>query len=124
MSQDSGNFEKQLREALGREDAPAGFAARVLAAAAAEKQVRVMPVAVAKLPKLPKQSWMQRPFALAIAATIAALAIVPAVVLDYQRREEARGMKAKQDLMVALSITKNQLQQARAKVQRSSRNTQ
>jgi 7-cyano-7-deazaguanine synthase in queuosine biosynthesis len=69
------------------------------------------------------EAWFRRPFALALAATIAAVAIVPAVVFDYQRRE-ARGLKAEQDLMMALAITRTQLQMARAKAQHRQGTTQ
>jgi F0F1-type ATP synthase delta subunit len=98
------SLEKVLRESLRREVAPADFAAKVLAAARADS---------AKKPK----PWIARPMALALAAAIGAMAIVPSVVLEYHRREEARGQQAKHDLLIALAITRNQLQQVRQKVQ-------
>lgn len=100
-------MEKALRAALGRQAAPSDFAAKVLAAT-----------------RPPATSWPRRPFTLALAAALAALAIVPAVVLDYQRREEARGLKAKQDVLTALTITRDRLQRARDEVRRNTRNTQ
>jgi len=45
-------------------------------------------------------------------------------VLDYQRREEAKGLKAKQDLLTALAITRDQLQHAREEVRKNTRNIQ
>ena len=98
------SLDKALRESLRREAAPADFAAKVLMAA---RQHSV---------KKPKP-WMARPMALALAAAIGAMAIVPSVVLEYHRREEAKGQKAKHDLLIALAITRNQLQQVRQKVQ-------
>ena len=111
-------LENALRESLQREAAPTDFAARVLAktisaetaAAAASPKVHVMPRA---------KSWLQKPLTLALAAALAAIAIVPAVVFDYQRREEARGLKAKQDLMIALAITRDQFRQVKEKVHRT-----
>lgn len=100
-------MEKALRGALGRQAAPPDFAAKVLAKT-----------------RQPAKSWPLRPLTLALAATLAALAIVPAVVLDYQRREEARGLKAKQDVLTALTITRDRLQRARDEVRRNTRNTQ
>ena len=115
-------LENVLRESLQREEAPPDFAAQVLAKtveSASSPKVLVMPPA-------PK-SWLQKPVTIALAATLAAMAIVPAVVMDYQRRdEEARGLKAKQDLMTALAITRDQFRQVKEKVHRTTntRNTQ
>src|ERR1700742_4164026 len=95
-------LEDALRGALRREPAPGDFAAKVLAKAGAR------PV---------RAAWFQRPMTLAMAAGLATIAIVPSAVLDYQRRERDRGMKAKQDLLVALSITRTQLQLARERIQ-------
>jgi hypothetical protein len=100
-------MEKALRAALVRQAAPPDFAARVQAAT-----------------RPPAKSWPRRPFTLALAAALAALAIVPAVVVDYQHREEARGLKAKQDVLTALTITRDRLQRARDEVRRNTRNTQ
>ena len=118
MKPDNGNFEETVRETLRRENAPPGFAAKVLARTLLAQESAEVPVSM-----VPKQrrTWLQRPFTLAVAAAVAAVAIVPAVVMDYQRREEAKGIKAKQDLLTALAITRDQLQQARAKVQRNVR---
>jgi len=107
------DMDDALRKALRREPAPSGFAAKVLAKAGTTgESARVRPV---------RKSWLQRPFVLAMAATLAAVAIVPAVLLDYEHREQAKGLKAKQDLLTALAITRTQLQQAREKVRRTTR---
>jgi hypothetical protein len=100
-------MEKALRASLRREAAPPDFAAKVLAGT-----------------RQPPKSWLRRPFTLALAGALAAVAIVPAVVLDYQRREEAKGLKAKQDLLTALAITRDQLQHAREEVRKNTRNIQ
>jgi hypothetical protein len=115
------NLETALRASLRREAAPADFAAKILAKASATLPQPAL--SVVKLPEVkPKpKPWLRRPFTLALAAALAAVAIVPAVVLDYERRETARGLKAKRDLLTALAITKDQLQQAREKVRRTTR---
>lgn len=100
-------FEKDLREALRREAAPPDFAEKVLA-----KTVR----APLPMPRSQPKTTLQRPFTLALAAAVAAMAIIPAVVIDYRHREEVRGLKARQDLLTALAITRDQLQLARARV--------
>jgi F0F1-type ATP synthase delta subunit len=101
-------IEKALRKSLRREAAPADFAAKVLAG------VKTASVTQMK----PKQKpWLARPMTLALAAAIGAMAIIPSAVLEYHRREEAKGQKAKHDLLIALAITRNQLQQVRQKVQ-------
>lgn len=107
-------LENALRASLRREAVAPDFAAKVLAKAGAP-----LPAVVMKAVK--PRRWLQRPFALGLAAALAAVAIVPAVVLDYERREQARGLKAKRDLLTALAITKDQLQQARDKVRRTTR---
>ena len=108
MNPDNESFENALRETLQRESAPPDFAANVFAKAGAPRPVAVKP-------------WPRRPWTLALAATLAAMAIVPAVVVDYQRREQEKGLKAKRDLLTALAITKDQLQLAREKVRRTTR---
>jgi hypothetical protein len=115
-------LEKVLRESLQREEAPPDFAAKILANTSAA------PVKLSVVPDRPK-SWLQKPVTLALAATLAAMAIIPAVVMDYRRREdEARGLKAKQDLILALAITRDQFRQVKEKVHRTTntqlRNTQ
>lgn len=105
------NLDNELREALRRQAAPPDFAAKVLAKANAP------------LP-FPKKPVMSRPFTLAIAAGVMAVAIIPSVVFEYQRREEAKGIKAKQDLLIALAITKTQLRQAKEMIRHNTRSTQ
>ncbi len=110
-------LENVLRESLRREDAPPDFAAKILA-----RTVDSVPE-LSVVPKRPK-SWLQRPVTLALAATLAAVSIIPFAVVDYQRREEARGLKAKQDLLTALAITQDQFRQTKERIQRTTRKTQ
>jgi len=107
------DFDEELRSALRREPAPPDFAAKVLAKAGTP----AFPAGVSAV----RKSWLQRPLTLALAATLAAVAIVPAVLLDYEHREQAKGLKAKRDLLTALAITRDQLQHAKEKVRRTTR---
>ncbi len=99
-----------LREALRRQDPGPEFTARVLTAAAAAQ---------------PKQSWWR---ALVAAfhparvrwATAAALAclIVAGAGLEYRHEQEERqGLRAKEQLVLALRIAGTKLNQTRAHVQ-------
>jgi hypothetical protein len=103
-------LEDELRGALRRENPPADFAAKILAQTVDAHALRVVP----KRPPI----W-QRPVGLAMAAAIAAMAIVPAVMVEQHRREQERGLKAKQELLTALTITREQFQQAKARVQQA-----
>jgi len=128
MSPDHENLEQELRASLRRTAAPPGFAEKVLARAGAPLAFP-KPVAGPKPERLrPRQDTIlphsRRAFTLALAAGIAVMAIIPAVVVENRRREEARGLKAKRDLLTALAITRDQLQQAREKVRRTTRNIQ
>jgi hypothetical protein len=104
-------MEQALRESLRRSAAPSDFAAKVLAKTRQPARGSRM-------------SWLRRPFTLALAAALMAVAIIPAVVLDYQRRETAKGLKAKQDLLMALAITRDQLRHARSEVRKNTRTIQ
>jgi hypothetical protein len=104
-------LEDALRDSLRREDPPAGFAAKILAQTVETPALQV-------LPKRPR-TWLRRPVGLALAAAVAAMAIVPAVMVEQHRREEARALKAKRDLLTALAITRQQFQQAKARVERT-----
>lgn len=104
-------LEQALRESLRRSPAPPDFAAKVLA--------KTRPSANGS-----RISWLRRPFTLALAAALMAVAIIPAVVLDHERREAAKGLKAKQDLLTALAITRDQLRHARDEIRRNTRSIQ
>jgi hypothetical protein len=106
-------LEDELRGALQREEPPAGFTAKILAQTVGGPMLQVVPQR--------GRFWFQRPVGLAMAAALATLAIVPAVIVEQHRREQERGLKAKQELLTALAITRDQFQQAKAKVQRATR---
>ena len=91
------NIENELREALQREPAPADFRAKVLARTAATSR---------------------RPWILAVAAAVALAVAVP---VEFQRREQARAIRARDDLALALNITRAKLQQTRERIQRSAK---
>jgi hypothetical protein len=99
------NFEDDLKAALQREAAPAGFAARLLAKTTLRKS-RVLP-------------FWRRPAALAIAAVLALTALVPSAV--YQYRQHRRAIEARDQLLLALSIARVQLQQVREKIHHNTR---
>ncbi|HTA45895.1 MAG TPA: hypothetical protein VK789_25795 [Bryobacteraceae bacterium] len=101
------NPEHELREALRREPAPEGFAARVLA------QTRIPPIRVTP--------WWRRPATLALAAALLLTLMIPSEISNYRRREQQHGLEAKKQLMNALAITRVQLQQAQARVRRNTR---
>jgi hypothetical protein len=94
------NFEDELKAALRREPAPADFAARVLA------KTRVLP-------------FWRRPAALATAAALTLTALVPSAV--YQYRQHRRAIEARDQLILALSITRAQLQQVRERIHHNTR---
>ncbi len=98
------NLENELKAALKREDAPPDFAAKVLARAG-RRPLRTLP-------------WFRRPMTLALAAGLAAAVIIPSAMVQYrQQREIEQRARAEKDLMLALSITRDQLQNVRNKVQ-------
>jgi hypothetical protein len=99
------NLEDDLRRALEREQAPADFAARVLA--------RATPATPRVLP------FWQRPMSLALAAMLAFAALVPPAIYEYQKRR--RAMEARDQLVLALSITRVQLQQVKERIRQNTR---
>ncbi len=104
-------FEKELREAMGRVEPPAGFAERVLARVAKER---------AK-PGLLERAWsaiaMPR---LRLAAVAAAMCLVVVAGVGYQReaRRRAEGEKAKQEVIMALEFTAQKMQLAQRGIER------
>lgn len=109
------DFEAELRGALLREPAPADFAAKVLARAAALHP----PVAPER--RLALIPFRRRPAAWALAAGLAVAALIPPAVADYQRRRELRALEARRELLTALSITRAKLRQTRERIQRNTR---
>jgi hypothetical protein len=95
------SFEDDLRKALRHEPAPPDFAAKVLARTGRRPPAR-------------------RAAVLALAAGLALAAMIPPAVHQYRQRQ--RALEAKDQLMAALSITRTQLQQAKEKIRRNTRN--
>ena len=94
------NLEDELRSALRRESAPPNFKAKVLA----------------RVPQA-RRPWLPPP----IAAGIALAVLIPLGASEYHRREQARAIKARDDLATALRITQSKLQRTRERIQRSTR---
>jgi hypothetical protein len=104
----------ELKDALQRQDAPEGFAERVLARAAQQNSAQAKPPA----------SWLDlftQPFVRWASAAALCVALL-AGGLHYRQvqlraeRERAQGEAAKQQLMLALRIAGSKLQLAKAKV--------
>lgn len=102
------NLEDDLRAALRREPAPPDFAAKVLARTVSRKP-RVLP-------------FRRRPATLAIAAALTLAAVVPPAA--YQYHQQRRAIEARDQLMVALSITRAQLNQAKEMIRQNARHKQ
>lgn len=104
MTQPGNELERDLRQALRREEPSAGFVARVL-------------TALPKETPRPVLAWMHRP---ALRWALAAVIVVAASTGGYfyreHRLEEERGRIAKQQLMLALRITGAKLQLAQQRV--------
>jgi hypothetical protein len=105
-------LEHELRQALRREEAPAGFAERVLAKAQAQAT-----------PESWWQRWVRGLQAGALRYATVAVLVVATVVgaVEYKRHEQDRrqGEFARQQLMLALRIASGKLQYAQAKVNRT-----
>jgi hypothetical protein len=98
-------LDDDLRRALQREPAPADFAARVLSQTTLSK-TRVLP-------------FWRRPVSLAIAAALAFAAVVPQAISEYHERQ--RAIEARDQLVLALSITRVQLQQVKERIRQNTR---
>jgi len=93
------SFEDDLRRALAREPAPPDFAARVLT-----------------------RTGRQPRFRMAIAAALAVAALVPSAIYQYRRHQKA--VEARDQLVMALSITHNKLQHVQQQILHKTRPTQ
>ena len=93
------SFEDDLRRALAREPAPPDFAAQVIA--------RTQP---------------RRRFPLAFAAAVAMAVLIPSGI--YQYRQHQKALEARDQLIVALTITQVQLQHVQQQIQHHTRHTQ
>lgn len=123
------NLERELREALRREPAPADFAARLLAKTGA------LPGATSRAIKPGgktlhlgwhfgrRRPWWRRRSTLALAAALVLALLVPTELAEYRRREQQRGIEARDQLITALTITKVQLRHAKEQIRRNTRHT-
>lgn len=92
-----------LRESLRREDPGADFTRRVLARAAAARPA--------------KRSWWAPPLVRwATAGALACAMLAAGLQYQHERRLQAQGEAAKQQLVLALRIAGTKLEMARAKV--------
>ncbi|MCP5111076.1 MAG: hypothetical protein GY953_09595 [bacterium] len=101
-------FDESMKEALGRREPPAGFTEKVLARAAEQSRRRSRWQALLAMFQGPRMRW---------AVAVAAVALMVAGAQLYsERQERLRGEHAKQQVLLALKITANQLQSTRQKV--------
>ena len=96
----SEKLERELKKALRRVDPPAGFAERVLARAAKEKD---------RAPVRIRFPWFGM-IGLRWAATCALCVAVAVSAMVYQHDRQEKGERAKAQLMLALQITSSKLQ--------------
>ena len=95
------NLDDDLRDALARQDAPDGFAERVLAATHPRPVVARRPV-----------RWAWAGIALAASLTLG----VGMVEIRREAQQRERGLEAKQELMQAMRVTGSKLRLAKEKV--------
>ncbi|HEY4767119.1 MAG TPA: hypothetical protein VIH75_25845 [Candidatus Sulfotelmatobacter sp.] len=112
---DTNRMDEVLKRALRREQAPDGFADRILARASE------VPLAARSSAAEPIHagSWLRfftRPLLRWATLTALATAMLLGVHLHSARRERARGEAAKQRLMLALRIAGSKLQLAKSRV--------
>ena len=100
-------FEDELRQALRREEPPAGFTERVLARAGSQPRRSGVWESLARWFRIPRVRF---------AAVVASLLLV-VVIQEYRvRQARAEGEQAKAQLMLALQITGNKLKVVHQKV--------
>lgn len=94
-------FEDELRKAMARREPQAGFTAQVLAKTEGRKS----------------QGWLNRISIWRLAPVFALILLLSAGITYQQREHQARGEKAKQELLVALRIAGSKLHDVRAHIQ-------
>jgi hypothetical protein len=99
------DFERQLKQALERKDAPPWLEARILNAAAAEPAPR------------PRRSWTGLWWTRWATAALAVMLLVSGVAWQREREERAAGREAKAQLELALKITRAKLGKIESKLQ-------
>ena len=117
MSED---FENELRRALRRVDPPPGFAERVMRALPDQRPMAtVTPIDLVRT--TPRASFWRRvstPAALA-ASLVAAVLLGQHAALDQEREQQQAGLAASRELMQALRLTSQKLDDAYQAVQRT-----
>lgn len=94
-------LEQELKKAMQRVEPPAGFAERMLARAASEKEKKARPLWGFAWPGASNLRW----------ATACALCVVLATSgILYHHEQHRKGEEAKEQLMLALRITSSKLQ--------------
>lgn len=101
-------LEDELRQALRREEPPAGFAERVAARAAQQKEREPWWAALVGALSRPPWRWAT--------ALAMCLLILAGVTYQRERQRRAEGERAKEQLLLALQITSNKLQMAQEHV--------
>jgi uncharacterized protein HemX len=103
-------LEEELGKALERVEPPAGFAQRVMARAAASEQTK----------SRTEWTWLgfvhTRGLRWAVAGALCLALGAGGVLYRLEQQRRARGEEAKQQLMLALRITADELQTAQAEV--------
>ncbi|MFB3829408.1 MAG: hypothetical protein ACE15B_21745 [Bryobacteraceae bacterium] len=100
------NLDQELKNALGRKEPPEGFAARVMA------QVREREAGPRWM------AWFQKPVMAWAFAAAFCLMLLAGIQFQNARLEQARGEKAKEQLMTALRIAGQKLHEVQVKVNR------
>jgi hypothetical protein len=110
MNKNPKPLEEALRNALRREDAPEGFALKVLAHAQQQNAAQ----------EARRTSWLsifsQPPLRWAAVAAVTICLVVGSIYYRNIQRQRAEGEAAKQQLMLALRIAGTKLQLAKEKV--------
>jgi hypothetical protein len=103
------DFEDELRQALRPVKAPAGFSERVMRALPERRDRVEIPMAVKAAPRSPNY-WqrLRAPAALA-ASLMLAVVLGQQMAFHNQRREDAAGLAASQELLQALRVTSQKL---------------
>jgi hypothetical protein len=110
LNKDMNGMDDALKIALRHQEAPDGFAERVLARVATQTSARQ---------PAPRVSWLSlftQPIVRWAALAAVATAMALGVHLYNVRREQAQGEAAKQRLMLALRVAGSKLQLAKSKV--------
>jgi hypothetical protein len=103
------NFEDELRRALRPVQAPAGFAERVMRALPERRDSVVTPIAIRATAR-PPHYWQRLGAPAALAASLVlAVVLGQQMAFHQQKREDAAGVAASQELLQALRVTSQKL---------------